>query len=392
MNPFEQMANPILAVTGADNPAINDLEDVWPWPIPGEIDDVVVSPIEETPDIGDLGDGIFQGSTEANKASKDIGVEAYAFYKSIHLRSLKPFAGRWGIFVYDWSVTAISRQMPQAVSHDRIRDAWNLLRFHELYHFLVDGWILAQEESLRRPLFLPYLTTVYQSLTFNKFCVEESLANQFMIRAKPLMHIRSFMENFADGQPEAYRGYRVARKSLSSILAAQILRRDEWIYDYHSASRRVQKLPGHAEYMDFSPTGLCSPANCPTYLIRNVSPARLFPPLRLPDRKEVMDFVLRYLDGQPLGHSDHDYIRIDNGEKIRIPNPHGSGQLKEFEYRNIRLKAGMTNKEYDREWQRTNKWSRHIPRAIPRPSRLTTNAGVSDGELVPASCVQGESR
>ena len=59
------------------------------------------------------------------------------------------------------------------------------------------------------------------------------------------------------------------------------------------------------------------------------------------------------------------YYIIDNGQKIKTPNPHNK-QLKPWEFKGTLAKAGMTPKEYWKERARTRTWKKHIPRKPPK--------------------------
>ena len=54
-------------------------------------------------------------------------------------------------------------------------------------------------------------------------------------------------------------------------------------------------------------------------------------------------------------HSDHNYYRIDNGEKVKLPNPH-SPDLTYREFHNIIGKAGMTSLQFYKRRARTSVW------------------------------------
>ena len=109
-------------------------------------------------------------------------------------------------------------------------------------------------------------------------------------------------------------------------------------------------------------------AACPVYYVHTCNYASLVQPFQGPDLTEFRRYVGDYLNGQLLGHTDHDYYRIDNGEKVKVPNPHDKA-VRGYELKGTLQKAGMTNKEFQQERQRTKKWTRHCPRPEPRPPR-----------------------
>ena len=60
---------------------------------------------------------------------------------------------------------------------------------------------------------------------------------------------------------------------------------------------------------------------------------------------EFRRYVCGYLDGSFLERTDHDYYRIDNGEKVKVPNPHDK-TVRGYELKGTLHKAGMTHKEF----------------------------------------------
>lgn len=90
------------------------------------------------------------------------------------------------------------------------------------------------------------------------------------------------------------------------------------------------------------------------------------------DMFEFRRYVMGYLGGQFLEHTDHDYYRIDNREKVKMPNPHDK-TVRGYELKGTLLKAGMTHKEFTKERQRTSRWTRECPRSEPKAPRKESN-------------------
>ena len=88
------------------------------------------------------------------------------------------------------------------------------------------------------------------------------------------------------------------------------------------------------------------------------------------------DFVKRYLAGVEDHHSDHSYYRIDNGEKVKLPNPHRV-DLTDREFHNIICKAGMTSPQFYRERNRTSVWRKGVPRTPVLPPRIASKVSGS---------------
>jgi hypothetical protein len=86
------------------------------------------------------------------------------------------------------------------------------------------------------------------------------------------------------------------------------------------------------------------------------------------------DFIRRYLAGVHDHHSDHSYYRIDNGQKVKLPNPHRP-DLTNPEFHNILAKAGMTSPQFFKERQRTSMWRKGVPRKEPLPPRIPLRGG-----------------
>lgn len=115
-------------------------------------------------------------------------------------------------------------------------------------------------------------------------------------------------------------------------------------------------------------------AKCPNYLVslpwgRYMSVLRrILPPLAPPSSRELERFVFNYLDGNAERETDHRFVRIDNGELLKLPNNHGS-DLAVHEIANLIGKAGMSNREWAKELSRTRRWKKHCPRDGAKPPR-----------------------
>ncbi len=115
--------------------------------------------------------------------------------------------------------------------------------------------------------------------------------------------------------------------------------------------------------------------HCPVYWIDFVSGGKSVVAPYVASVEEVNnDFVKRYLGGVLDHHSDHSYYRIDNGEKVKLPNPHRP-DLTNPEFHNILAKAGMTSPQFFKERQRTSVWRKGVPRKQPLPPRVPPRGG-----------------
>jgi hypothetical protein len=110
--------------------------------------------------------------------------------------------------------------------------------------------------------------------------------------------------------------------------------------------------------------------HCPVYWIDWVKGGKsVLVPLTAPVSEINNDFVKRYLAGVLDHQSDHRFYRIDNGELVKLPNPH-KRDLKLHEFHNIIGKAGMTSTQFYKERNRTAVWRKNVPRQPVLASRL----------------------
>jgi hypothetical protein len=113
--------------------------------------------------------------------------------------------------------------------------------------------------------------------------------------------------------------------------------------------------------------------HCPVHWIDWVKGGKsVLVPLTTSVSEVNKDFVKRYLAGVLDHHSDHSYYRIDNGELVKLPNPH-QRDVKNYEFHNIISKAGMTSPQFYKERDRTAVWRKRVPRSPVLASRLPSN-------------------
>lgn len=380
-NPFEKYAQPIIDAIRSDQVVEHRGASTPPWP-QSEIDDDID---DDTDDAIHMEYGRivpfdehepFWWTTNAPRVDREkidylieeYGIEILAYYKCIHKKDCAPHPGRWGIFVYDWAMRYLDDRLGLAGNRDHMDRAWKYLIEHELFHHWVCCWTLAHESVTRSQLCRPYSRNVYHRLFPHRDCVEESLANKYALKTRGLGPIKDKLKRFCRNQPPAYRYFEDAPELLQSTLAAQILRRHDWIEQYFGAHRQIVRLDSQWPGLTPNRIGPFEPKYCPIYEIRGTPPTSLMPTLSIPDRPELVRFVFDYLSAHPIDRTDHNYVKIDNGEKVRIPNVHGATGIKLGELTNIRLKAGMTGKEYKRERDRTKQWRRRVPRTTPKTS------------------------
>ena len=303
------------------------------------------------------------------------GLEALAFYKSIHHKNSPPFLGKWGIFIFDYSLNYLQNEISafypgRFMFNERIDAAFWLLYFHERFHYRFDRWAISIESATAKPLYENYRNSVYRSFHPSIFIYEESLANLHSLASVARYGIHEFAKQFMLSQPGAYSNIiGIDRDLFRSSLAAQLLHGRASILGVPASN-----LPEHSQYLASPKDGGRLDKECPTFIIRGVAASRfVIPSIALPTVKEIESgYLAKYLDGREI-QSDHKYFVIDNGEKVKCPNPHNKNlRLREFD--NIIKKSGITKDEYFKERVRTKKWKKDVPRNSPKPSLLRVGA------------------
>jgi hypothetical protein len=299
------------------------------------------------------------------------GFETLAFYKSLHFLNDSPFDGEWGIFIFDYAIRSVADEIQGYYPgkwHPEVykEKATRFLYCHERFHFRFDAWALSHEAVAKKPLYEDYLRGFYRRFHPLEYVYEESLANNHAYISMRYEDIAEFMEDFLERQPGAYSVFKPDLNEFRSRLAASF---------FHGADsikgEPVNSCPEHASWIAAANghMPLLKDGNCPVHVIRNCSPGDLVPPSiggAPPTLKIYKKFVRNYLAGEFHSRTDHEYYTIDNGLKIKIPNPHEK-QLKPWEFTGTLKKAGMSVKEYIKERARTNTWKKHVPRQPPKP-------------------------
>jgi hypothetical protein len=253
--------------------------------------------------------------------------------------------------------------------------ALKMIHAHERFHFRFDAWALHLEEAAGKALYEAYKKCVYQNLYPHPLVVEESLANNHAYRSMRGEGISEFLRYFMDSQPGAYREYQERTDKYHEgaeinrgRLCAQLLNPLDVICAVAQEGaiqegwmRRLSSPKGGA--------AISQDEMCPTYIISGARISDILPPSALgaPSLKEIKRFVKGYLGGKLLERTDHDYYRIDNGAKMKMPNPHANTDCcKPQEFNNIRMKAGMLTADYKSERSKTRVWRRSVPRLAPK--------------------------
>jgi hypothetical protein len=391
MNDFADYAQPLLdqLEDDPDRPPLEERPPRTTFPsgedISGELRPI--HPNEED-SIGPI-DGNQNVSDEDREAARGAypmaGLDVLAFYKSFRFKQSPPFRGTWGIFLLDAGVaglTADLHDLEPAPYYELRQLAMDLLLAHERYHFWIDAWALGQEITpLMRQSYKqyePYLSGKKQvELTADDH--EESLANHYAFNRLKRRQLSSggtasaILRPVLDLAPAPYCNFdfdkfrRAEYEGLLAITVANGIHPSQAL-----AAARLGDVDPSVLSASIRPADRRHPIagypNCPVYYVHTTNYAKLIQPFQGPDLSEFRRYVMDYLAGKFLEHTDHDYYRIDNQEKIKVPNPHDK-TVRSYELKGTLLKAGMTHKEFQQERQRTKTWTRHCPRPEPKPPR-----------------------
>jgi len=354
------------------------------------IDDEAFEVIEEVdfsnlPDIREQGEGRYDGAVGG---VVEGGIEYLAFYKSFRDVMLAPAPKRWGIFFIKKRCTEVGRDMSFDTGQSFIECLHGLATFlyaHELYHYRFDAHCLQMEATGGLPIYRPY-----RRLVANRPMTEwheESIANYYGLKAiqpnQKFSYAPSICEYLWDlvaKSPGAYAG---------GVDKQQTLRKDQMADQASSVFRHVGPavwqnlikstirtgMTGSLSSPELNLSSFLRKEICPVYWIDWVTSGKsILAPYAVSVSEINNDFIKRYLAGVPDHRSDHSYYRIDNGEKVKLPNAHRP-DLTHREFRNIVGKAGMTSTQFYKERIRTSVWRKQVPRKPVLPPR-----GVCTGE------------
>ena len=158
-------------------------------------------------------------------ASRKIGFEILAFYKSRRHRDEKPYPGTWGIYYLRQGLSRIENHLEAAtryappISSDM---ALEFLRKHEQFHYKFDVWALSIESASKRNLYLPLKRAFRHCPDLQ---VEEALANQDAFRwaRPPSRGLKTFARDLMDVQPRYYTRYGEPRVKLLAELSVSLV-------------------------------------------------------------------------------------------------------------------------------------------------------------------------
>lgn len=317
------------------------------------------------------------------------GIEYLAFYKSFRDVLRAPARKRWGIFFIKKRCISLATDMSFSTGElfaDCLDTLAAFLYTHELYHYRFDAHCLQMEVTGGLPVYRPYRRLV-ANRPINEWH-EESIANFYGLKALQLNQKFSYPQPICDylwdlvaNSPGAYaRGKDKQQGRQKQCMAQQA------IAALGNAGPAVWQ--GLVESIIRTGLSLSKPRestlssflrldNCPVYWIDWVKGGKSVLVPYVASVSEINnEFIRRYLSGVQDHHSDHNYYRIDNGERVKLPNPHRL-DLTNREFHNIIGKAGMTSPEFYKERARTSVWRKGVPRSRVLPSRFLSKSGAS---------------
>ena len=317
------------------------------------------------------------------------GIEYLAFYKSFRDVMKAPATNRWGIFFIKKRCLALATDMTfstQLSFADCLDGLAAFLYSHELYHYRFDAHCLQMEATGGFPVYKPYRRLV-ASRPMNEWH-EESVANFYGLKAIQSNRTYAYPQPISDylwdlvaNSPGAYAGGIDNGKKQNS-------RRDQmakqacaafgntgprvWQGLVESIIRTGMGLSRSREYCLSSFLNL---ENCPVYWIDWLKGGKSVLIPNVASVREINnDFIKRYLAGVPDHRSAHGFCRIDNGEMVKLPNPHNI-DLKRREFHNIIGKAGMTSPQFYKERNLTSIWRKGVPRSPMLAARHISKEG-----------------
>ena len=219
--------------------------------------------------------------SRVDRAIREIGFEAIAFYKSRRFIQQRPFIGKWGIFYIRAGIEHLATRMARDYAIGNSLDvAYELLRRHERYHFKADLYTMMLELVNRQQLYVP-VRRAYRGRSAQ--FVEEALANRavWTHASHKGGSINEFALDWMTIQPSAYGRFREYPKSLRAEWAANTLDGD-----YAPRAHRNDLEAWTVSVPDSYDTL----AACPEWTIESGISSALFPPaLRMPVVRAIED-------------------------------------------------------------------------------------------------------
>jgi hypothetical protein len=358
--------------TGVDIPADDDQ---------AVVEEIDSSSIPDTPlDDDEILDGATGGVVEG-------GLEYLAFYKSFRDVLKAPARKRWGIFFIKRRCLALATDMCLSTGESFVDCLDGLAAFlytHELYHYRFDAHCLQMEATGGLPVYRPYRRLV-ANRPINEWH-EESIANSYGLKAvqpSPKFSypqpIYDYLRDLVANSPGAYAGgidkqQRPRKEHMAQQASAAFGSSGPTAWQ-ELVKSTIRTGLGLSKPRESTLSSYLSLDNCPVYWIDWVKGGKSVLVPYVASVSEINnDFIKRYLAGVQDHHSDHSFYRIDNGEKVKLPNPHRA-DLTNREFHNIIGKDGLTSPQFYSERNRTSLWRKGVPRSPVLPPRFPSKGG-----------------
>ena len=215
-------------------------------------------------------------------ALREVGFDAYAFYKSRRYKNALPFPDKWGIFYLEHGIARV-RELIEATYPGyggSQKLAYEFLREHERFHLKFDLYALSVEATLGRALYEP----LNRSFRHHKiYQVEEALANRdaWDWSRQERIGLKEFAYDFMKLQPGAYARFDEKRSDLASELAANLLD-----LNLSLTARRADQ----ALWVGNVPDELLRRSLCPEYFVGLVNlTSWLNPAWKLPEVRDIKE-------------------------------------------------------------------------------------------------------
>jgi len=317
------------------------------------------------------------------------GIEYLTFYKSFRDVMSAPARKRWGIFFIKKRCVALATDMSFSTGESFVDCLDGLAAFlytHELYHYRFDAHCLQMEATGGLPVYRPY-----RRLVANRPVTEwheESIANFYALKAlQPNLRftypqpICDYLWDLVANSPGAYAGginkqQRSRRDQMAQQASAALANAGPAVWQGLVEST-IRTGMGLSKQRESTLSSFLHLDNCPVFWIDWVKGGKSVLVPYVASVSEINnDFIKRYLAGVQDHHSDHSFYRIDNGEKVKLPNPHRP-DLTNREFHNIIGKAGLTSPQFYKERERTSVWRKGVPRSPVLPPRFPSKGGGS---------------
>ena len=310
------------------------------------------------------------------------GIDYLAFYKSFRFTGESPVKNCWGIFILKNRFDALVDEISLSTGSCKSDSAQILFRFivvHELYHYKIDAYSLQLESTGGCHVYRPYRILSKRAVIDDWH--EEAIANAYALAQAKLLtsdpsfrKIYDFLWNLVDSCPGAYARGVQTRQSHNKDLLAQQMAFPQIISTNASGHFKqliesVMRTGTNFYYTDSTLSKTLRIRNCPIYWLDYQKKGRSVLMAHAISRREIVDgFILKYLAGDLDRFTDHGFCRIDNGEEIKLPNPHRK-DVTRGEFKNIVWKAGMSICHYYKARIETRGWKKNVPRSPILQSR-----------------------